>query len=440
MRVALYIRVSSDEQAKHGVSLNEQRHALLEYANQKKYNVVGIYADEGASASKKPQRRHEFQRMLRDCENGMIDLIVFLKLDRWFRSVKDYYLTQAKLEEYGVRWECVQEDYDTSTRTGRLNLNIRLSIAEDEAANGSDRTKFALDGNVRNGKVNTGTQPYGYIVSEDKRSIKDPATEHEIEEMFRFYFTCLSAYETFYHMESLYPHGFSYTTIARRLKNPKYTGEYRGNPNYRPAYITKEQHEFIVKQFAQNTRKPADRRTYLFNGLLRCPECGRILVSCTLNKKHQGYRCKRHDNRVCDYAHTTREDYIETILLNDLQHYIAGTRISAAIKEKKTKDIDPTVYENRLKRLNDIYIMGNISDEEYQLKSSELKSKIAEIKQIKPAKSTVSPEFKKLLSDGKFDTIYGTFTAQEKRTFWHSIIDHITVNENGRIEDIFYIL
>ena len=78
MRVALYIRVSSDEQAKHGVSLNEQRHALLEYANQKKYNVVGIYADEGASASKKPQRRHEFQRMLRDCENGMIDLIVFL--------------------------------------------------------------------------------------------------------------------------------------------------------------------------------------------------------------------------------------------------------------------------------------------------------------------------------------------------------------------------
>ena len=440
MKAALYIRVSSDEQAKHGLSLGEQRYALLEYAKKHDYTVAGIYADEGATASKRPQRRHEFQRMLRDCENGMIDIIVFLRLDRWYRSVRDYYATQTILEKHHVTWECVQENYDTSTSAGRLNLNIRLSIAEDEAARTSDRVKFVLDGNVRNGKVNTGKQPYGYMVSDDKKPVKDPATEAEINEMFRFYFTCLSAYETFYHMESLYPRGCQYTTIARRLKNPAYTGEYRGNPNYRPAYITKEQHEIILRNFAKNTRSPANRRTYLFNGLIRCPECNRLLVSCTLNKKHQGYRCKRHDNRVCDYPHTIREDYIETILLSDLKNYMRGVKISAAIKEKKTKSIDPTVYENRLKRLNDIYVMGNISEEDYQLKSSELKNKIAQMKQIKPAKSTVSPEIRKILSDGQFDTIYSTFTAKEKRVLWHSIIDHINVNENGRIEDIFYIL
>ena len=158
MNVALYIRVSSDEQARHGLSLPEQRATLLNYAKENKYTVVDIYADEGFTASKQPHRRKEFQRMLRDCRAGLIEKIVFLKLDRWFRSVRDYYRTQDVLDECNVTWECVLEDYDTTTRAGKLNLNIRLAIAEDEAANASERVKFVFNGKVSRKEAITGMQ------------------------------------------------------------------------------------------------------------------------------------------------------------------------------------------------------------------------------------------------------------------------------------------
>ncbi len=172
MNVALYIRVSSDEQARHGLSVSEQRTTLLNYAEENNYTVVDVYADEGVSASKQPHRRHEFQRMIRDCENGLIEKIVFLKLDRWFRSVRDYYRTQDILDECNVTWECVTEDYDTATRAGKLNLNIRLAIAEDEAANASERVKFIFNGKLNRNEAITGMQPFGYKI-EDKKIVKE---------------------------------------------------------------------------------------------------------------------------------------------------------------------------------------------------------------------------------------------------------------------------
>jgi hypothetical protein len=173
----------------------------------------------------------------------------------------------------------------------------------------------------------------------------------------------------------------------------------------------------------------------MFNGLLKCPECGRALVSCTLNKKHQGYRCKRHDNRVCGFNHTVREDYIEMIMLND----IGNLATKSAVKNKKTQEIDPAVYESRLKRLNDIYIMGNISEEDYQIKSLELKNKIAEIKAPKTPKGIIPQSILETLSDGRFATIYNELSALERRTLWHSVVDSIIVNKDGRIEDILYL-
>lgn len=431
MRAALYIRVSSDEQAKKGYSIPEQRHTLIEYAKAKGYTIVDVYADEGASAASKPHRRHEFQRMLKDCENGLIDVIVFLKLDRWFRSVRDYYATQATLEKYNVVWECVMEDYDVTTRSGRLNLNIRLSVAEDEAAAAGERVSFVFEGKLRRKEAITGIQPWGYTIK-DKMVDYDPETERMVRDMFDKYFACLSGYETHQYLVDKYGITCDYNTTRRRLRNPAYTGEYKGIPDYRPAYITADQHLFILKQFAQHYRDTGNRRTYLFNGLLKCPICGRTLVSCTMNKKHQGYRCS---NRGCDFKPTVREDYIETILLSDIGNLVAHS----SVKNKKTAEIDPTVYENRLKRLNDIYIMGNISDSEYQIKAAELKSKIAEIKAPKTPKGIIAPELKEALLNGQFRAIYGTLSERERRALWHSVVELIEVNGNGRIEDILYL-
>lgn len=437
MNVALYIRVSSDEQARHGLSVSEQRTALLNYAEKNNYTVVDIYADEGVSASKQPHRRYEFQRMLRDCEAGLIEKIVFLKLDRWFRSVRDYYKTQDILDRCNVTWECATEDYDTSTRAGKLNLNIRLAIAEDEAANASERVKFIFNGKLNRNEAITGMQPFGYKI-ENKKIIKDPDTEEEVEDMFRYFFAHLSGYETYKYLEAKYGYSVSYNTIRRRLKNPAYTGAYKDIPDYRPAYITQEQYDLIARVFSQSTRTAQNNKTYILNGLCVCPECGHRMNSCTLNKRHKAYRCKYHFEGLCDYKKATHEKSIEDFLMADLQHKIGNFAVNVQKTKKCTKNFDTSKLEKQLERLNNVYIMGNISDAEYQKKTAEIKRQIAELK--KPNTAPVVPaEVSEMLSDKSFGDIYNSLSDKEKHALWHSVIDHIEFDMDGNVSEIFYI-
>ena len=102
MRAALYIRVSTEEQARHGLSLGDQRESLLAYAADNGMEVVGVYEDAGISARKPYKRRPALLRLLADCKDGKIDTILFVKLDRWFRSVAGYYAVQEELDRCHV--------------------------------------------------------------------------------------------------------------------------------------------------------------------------------------------------------------------------------------------------------------------------------------------------------------------------------------------------
>ena len=101
-RVACYVRVSTDEQKKHGLSVDNQISALEAFCKEKGYIVQGIYNDAGISARKSYRKRPALLQLLEDCKKGQIDLIIFTKLDRWFRSVGDYYEVQTQLEKYNV--------------------------------------------------------------------------------------------------------------------------------------------------------------------------------------------------------------------------------------------------------------------------------------------------------------------------------------------------
>ena len=103
-RAALYIRVSTDEQAKHGFSLPEQKADLTAYAHEHGYFIAGVYADEGTTARKTITRRKELQRLLDDVRAGRIDIIIMKCLDRWFRNVRDYYNVQDILDAHGCLW------------------------------------------------------------------------------------------------------------------------------------------------------------------------------------------------------------------------------------------------------------------------------------------------------------------------------------------------
>ena len=95
-RAALYIRVSTEEQAMHGLSLTAQRETLERYVGDNGLKLAGIYVDEGITARKKYKKRAAFMRMLDDVRADRIDLILFIKLDRWLRNLADYYEVQKR--------------------------------------------------------------------------------------------------------------------------------------------------------------------------------------------------------------------------------------------------------------------------------------------------------------------------------------------------------
>ena len=436
MRCALYIRVSSDEQRRKGFSLPEQRNTLYKYAEEKGYTIVDLYADEGVSASKDPQRRHEFQRMMSDVTMGKIDIIVFIKLDRWFRAVRDYYLTQEILDRHGVKWECALEDYDTTTRTGKLNLNIKLTIAEDEAANTSERVKFILNAKAQNKEPVTGNQPFGYMIKKIdgvKRIVKDPQTQAECEDMFNYFFKTASAYKTAQYINSTYGRTHAENTVARRLKNPAYTGEYKGIADYRPAYITHDQHTQILQILSRKTRPRKGQKIYLFAGLIKCPDCGRTLVSCTSNKITLGYRCRLHYVNTCGYNSMVPEKYIEEYLIKNISPAIERYMISFNERAEKIKKINPRKLEERLERLNNVYIMGNISEADYQTQASKLKAEISDLKAESSISCPIPQDSLKLLSDKRFPTLYENLSRDSKRALWQSIISRIEIKPKSTL-------
>lgn len=91
MNIAIYIRVSTEEQAVHGLSVDAQRYSLEQYAKSRKWSVYGVYADEGISARKPMAKRPALQRLLDDIKAKKVQRVIFTKLDRWFRNVADYY-------------------------------------------------------------------------------------------------------------------------------------------------------------------------------------------------------------------------------------------------------------------------------------------------------------------------------------------------------------
>ena len=159
-RVALYIRVSTDRQAKEGDSLEAQENALLEYCNKHNYIIVDKYIDGGESGQK--IKRTNLQRMLDDVKQDKIDLILMTKLDRWFRNIGDFYKVIEIIKKHKTDWKTIWEDYDTTTASGEFWLNMSLSMGQLEAKRTSERINSVFDYKYNVQKtVCTGQPPYG---------------------------------------------------------------------------------------------------------------------------------------------------------------------------------------------------------------------------------------------------------------------------------------
>ena len=442
-RVALYCRVSTEEQVLHGYSLDAQKDALIEYAQKNNMVIVGIYVDEGISGKLPASKRPAMMQMLKDVESSDIDQILFIKLDRWFRSVKEYYKVQEILDRNRVTWRAILEDYNTETSDGILKVNIMLSVAQNEAERTGERIKFVLDNKAQKKQV-VGRQPYGYkiaVIDGQKRSVMDEETEPIVKDIFRTFDRSGSAALTTKYINQTYGTNFSAVFIRRLLHRSAYAGEYMGITGYRPPYISREQYERNIQVLARkHVKKTPTGRVYIFSGLLTCANCGyRLKGKCTSIKY---YCCPRAmDDYSCSnrkhIAESKVERYLTENIVRLMREYIVRSEVEASSAEWHTLEKEIASLKTKLSRLNDIYLDGNMEKDAYYKKTAQLKT---ELKHLTDRNNTMKPKdltlIKQMLKND-FLNNYDALSDENKRAFWRKFIDHIEMDDQQNLNVFF---
>lgn len=374
---------------------------------------------------------------MKDCENGEIDIILFTKLDRWFRSVADYYEVQSVLDKCHVPWRAIWEDYETETSNGIFKVNIMLSVAQAEADRTSERIKSVNQYLRDTGKHISGKPTTGYICKNSELYI-DESKREGITEAFK---TFLKTNKKADMVRVLHKYGImaSLQTVNRMLRNPTYHGDAYG---YKcDAYITKEEWERI--QFILDNRRTRQSvgsdRVYKFSGLLRCNHCGKAYVGrvrsnvSTNGTRHfyKFYQCGHSLQLLCHNKSSIAENTIERnalkILDDELNKYIAQ------LESKQKNDFDYQTekikIENRIRRIGDRYEIGEISRDEYMKKISSLKSQL----------NSLAPQKKKIPErlPHNWLEIYSQLDDKNKKSFWNQTVSNIIVIDKKNVKIVF---
>lgn len=447
-RAALYARVSTEEQAMHGVSIGAQKERLIQYAKENDLTIIDLYIDEGISARKRYTSRPEFLRMLGDVKQKKIDVILFIKLDRWFRNIADYYEVQSILDKHHVQWIATEEEYDTTTANGRLALNIKLAIAQDESDRTSERIKFVFKNMVKDGRVISGSTPMGYKI-ENKHAVIDEDKVEIAKEMFDKYIDCRSVKETSRHLKALYGVNIDVKSMKRMLTNPWYIGEAYGIRNWCPAII--DEHTFrlagsIAGRRAERYDGTRSDRVYLFTGLVFCACCGRRMTTYTCrNKNADGstkqtfvyYRCPAHTMNNCEMKKQMNQDKLEAWIIDNMiaeaERY--NFELSASVKPTRKKRIDTAKVVSKIEKLKDLYINDMIPRDMYERDYTMLSKLLVEAAaQEAESRETAPIDVAKLTN---FKESYQKLSPEKRKALWSRILNKITINPDGSISLAF---
>src|SRR5574344_1898699 len=343
----LYIRVSTEDQAREGFSLPEQEKRLRAMCEYKGYEIYKVYEDAGISA-KTGNSRPGFEELLQDIRDKKCNTIVVLKLDRLTRSVFDWEKIIRFLEENDAYLDCANDDINTTNANGKMVSRILTSVSQNEIERTSERTKFGMVGAIKEGHI-PHKAPFGYK-HENKKLIPDEATKDQVIRIFNLYYQG-NSYQTIsnlYNKEKVFGKtNWKDSTILKIIENPIYKGDFiHGKRTKSPTYyedvveplISKELWEECQVQKKKNSRNYKRNEDYLFLQKLKCPHCNRILAGKATRKKNGSiyyyYYC--HDCKL-----NIKESDIEKEFDNfieDIQEYdIEKDIVDKTIKELESK-------------------------------------------------------------------------------------------------------
>ena len=408
-KVAIYVRVSTTNQAEEGYSIDEQKAKLTSYCDIKDWNIYEIYTDGGFSGSN--TERPALEKLIRDAERKLFDTVLVYKLDRLSRSQKDtLFLIEDVFIKNGIEFLSLQENFDTSTPFGKAMIGLLSVFAQLEREQIKERMQLGKLGRAKSGKsMMWGRTSYGYDYQKETGTLDiNPAQSLVVKYIFERYLAGRSITKLRDDLNEKYPKEISWNYRAVRgiLSNPVYCGynQYKGQlfPGEHEPIISEDvykrtQEELKIRQrtAAEKTNPRPFQAKYMLSGLAQCGYCGAPLKLLMGMVRKDGtrfirYEChQRHprktkgvtvynNNVKCDsgfYEKDALENYVLTEIskLQDDTGYLdkifSGDNAETIDRESYKKQIEE--LSKKLSRLNDLYIDDRITLEELQDKSAE---------------------------------------------------------------------
>lgn len=463
----LYLRVSTEDQAREGFSLPEQKERLETFCKFKGYEIVDYYEDAGISA-KTGNYRPEFERLKEDIKSKRINTIIALKLDRITRSIFDWEKLMTFLDENDAYIDCANDEVNTTNANGKMVSRLLMSVSQNEIERTSERTKVGLAGAIKQGHLPS-QAPLGYK-HENKKLVIDYSTKDVVVRIFELYYNG-NSYQTISNIlneeQVLGKTNWRDSTITAILENEVYKGDFvHGKRTKHPTYyenvveplVSKEMWEDCQAQKKKNSRAYQRTLTYLFLQKIRCPRCNNLMGGKATKKKNGNvyyyYYC--NDCKI-NLKENIIEEYFENFI-NEIVEYdsVVNQFFLPMIKQKfdEPKELlekELNKQNAKLDRIRKAYISGAFDLEEYNAEKKIVDEAISKI-QSELNTTNITEELKftpqdillkrdidfinkvKLKDEYKERTkTWKDYTREEKSDLIMKYVDDITLLEKNKV-------
>lgn len=479
--VVVYVRVSTEEQAKSGYSIDAQIQRCEDFARRHKISIIASFKEEGKSA--KTLNRPELQKMLNYCKRYYkdIDAILFWKWDRLSRGEDaDYVELGTLFARYGITPISVEENNDVSPEA-KLMRKITRATSAYELDKDSQRTKLGLRRKAEEGYF-PGKAPIGYLNKRDSQDrgyiVVDEILSPYVQRIFDYYsrLRCsLDALGDIMFAEGFkdkYGKPYRARKFEEILKNPFYIGKFLWNGELydgkHKAIISKKLFYKVQEMFGKTNKPNVNGKKYTYSRFINCAKCGCVLTAET--------KCGGHNSGEYTYYHCTNrkkehpnlkglsvaESSLDSAFYDVLCNISIPDNVIKLLKNKVVSELDKLnkaeydLLNKQTQRIKELEMLikncytdklrGNISHEEYLDYSCEWKREkdilLAEIDESSKSNKMLYRNIDTLIEFcHKMPQIFANADIDTKQRFMRMLIEEITYDKDEglaiRLKPIF---
>lgn len=493
IKVAIYVRVSTMEQAIEGYSIPAQITTLKHYCTGFQHIVYKVYHDAGISG-KSIKDRPGMMQLIEDAKENKFDAVLVWKLSRLSRSLLDLLSIVEILTQHNISFISYSEKFDTSTPTGKMLLQMLGSIAEFERNTIIENVKFGLNERFQQG-YSKSSIPFGYIYK-DKKAVIAPEYAEQIKYVFETYnnskdgncITELADYLNLKGYRTRFNGLWTRQTIREMLDNHFYAGYIRTglliNKKRNKNFTIKEgQHEAIIdRELFKSVNDKLNKRKYsqiknpnndsLVSTLLICPLCGSKMIAHWNTKKTQKadgtivnhsnnlYICTNKKGNFGCKGFSMSANKIDPKIKEMLNKFKTKkfinqlTKMIKSISDKDTKPINNQlqIIEKQLKdayNIKDKYMKlfetGKVDIEKFADKINEILINIDELEKLKDGQLQNNIDYSDTdILEVMVEALnnikdFGKLDNQGKKEVVRSIVKTVKVNESKQFVSVILI-